>query len=109
MRIDTLYACPMELQTLPDIELAKKKILIVDDEWAILELLKFKLARLGYAVITAGTEKEFWKRAFAEKPDLVILDIWLKNKLGTDIYENMLQFGFNPKTPVIFISALIIA
>ena len=86
----------------------KKRILVVDDEWSILELLKFKLSNHGYEVVTAQNEKEFWERAFeVPRPDLIVLDIWLKNKAGTDIYDNLLHFGLDATIPVIFITALI--
>ena len=84
----------------------KKRILVVDDEWAILELLKFKLVREGYEVMTARNEREFWDQALSSNPDLVILDICLGSCIGTDSYQSLLEFGFNPKTPVIFISSL---
>jgi len=84
-----------------------KKILVVDDDIVILGLLKFKLHRLGYEVITARNNKEFWDMAFEEKPDLIILDVWLKNKLGTDVYDQLLAFGFDKHVPVIFITALL--
>ena len=82
------------------------KILVVDDEKPIRELLRHKLSLLGFEVVTAKNEKEFSK-SVTNKPDLIILDIWLKNKIGTDIYNNLLESGFDPKVPVIFITALI--
>lgn len=85
----------------------KKKILIVDDDRKILELLDFKLSVQGYQVITALDEKSFFKQATEIKPDLIILDIWLKTKLGTELYDSLLSFGFDQEVPVIFITALI--
>ncbi len=87
--------------------LKKKRILVVDDDRKILDLLQFKLAVQGYEVATAKDEKEFFAHAFDEKPDLLILDIWLKHKLGTEIYDSLLSFGFDSQVPVIFITALI--
>lgn len=87
--------------------MAKKRILVVDDERPILELLKFKLSRRRFEVATANDEKEFWEKAFEQKPTLIILDIGLKNKIGTDIYHNLLNFGFDPNVPVIFMTALV--
>lgn len=85
----------------------KKKILVVDDELAIRELLKFRLSRRGFDILTARDEREFWDQALNEKPDLIILDILLHNKLGTDVYDALLNFGLDPNIPVIFITALV--
>ncbi len=55
----------------------RKKILVVDDESAILQTLRFNLERNGYAVCTAGDGRSAIAVASTEKPDLVILDIML--------------------------------
>jgi two-component system OmpR family response regulator/two-component system alkaline phosphatase synthesis response regulator PhoP len=54
-----------------------KKILIVDDESAILQTLRFNLERSGYAVATAGDGRSAIALAASERPDLVIMDIML--------------------------------
>jgi DNA-binding response OmpR family regulator len=56
---------------------AAKKILIVDDESAILQTLRFNLERNGYAVITSGDGRSAVGLAASERPDLVIMDIML--------------------------------
>lgn len=86
----------------------KKRILVVDDDFMIRELLKAKLSKLDFEVVTAGNEKEFWERTFTAKPDLIILDILLKNKNGPSVYQNLVDFvNLDPDIPVIFISALL--
>ena len=84
-----------------------KKILVVDDEKSIRELLRHKLSIRGFEVVTAKNGKEFAESAFVQKPDLIILDIWLKNMIGTDVYNDLIQSGFDPEVPVIFITALV--
>ncbi len=54
-----------------------KKILIVDDESAILQTLRFNLERNGYVVATAGDGRTAIALAASERPDLIILDIML--------------------------------
>ncbi len=54
-----------------------KKILIVDDESAILQTLRFNLERNGYAVATAGDGRSAIALAASERPDLIIMDIML--------------------------------
>ncbi len=83
-----------------------KKILVVDDDASIRELLRHKLELNGFLISTAKNEKEFLTCVAYSKPDLIILDIWLKNKIGTEIHKKMVQEGFDPNVPVIFITAL---
>ena len=54
-----------------------KKILIVDDESAILQTLRFNLERNGYTVATAGDGRTAVALAGSENPDLIIMDIML--------------------------------
>ncbi len=54
-----------------------KKILVVDDESAILQTLRYNLERSGYAVSTAGDGRTAIALAQSERPDLVIMDIML--------------------------------
>ena len=89
-----------------DLEM-KKRILVVDDDWIFLQLLKFRLSRHGFEVVVAREEKEFWEKAFQTKPDLIMIDLLLKNKMGPDVYENLINFGLDPAIPVIFISAFV--
>lgn len=84
-----------------------KKILVVDDEKPIRELLRHKLSVYGFDVETAKNSDEFSETAFTYQPDLIILDIWLKNRMGTDVYHQLLQSGFDSSVPVIFITALV--
>lgn len=80
---------------------------MVDDEASILTLLKFKLSKHGFEVEIASNGSQFWEKALAFKPDLIILDIWLNGKLGTEIYHDLLEARFDAKVPVIFVTALI--
>ena len=85
----------------------KRRILVVDDQLAMRELLKFRLVKRGYDVVTAKDEREFWNSALDVRPDLIILDVLLDNRLGTEIYDSFLNFGLDPNIPVIFITALV--
>lgn len=88
-------------------ERVKKRILVVDDDWGIREFLKYRLSQRGYEVATAGNEKEFEDGIVNQKPDLILLDIWLGKRTGPDIYRRILAEGFDSTVPVIFISALV--
>ncbi|MDP2682644.1 MAG: response regulator [Deltaproteobacteria bacterium] len=56
------------------------KILIIDDDADIVEAVKIVLGSKGYAVITANEGDAGYKKAEAERPDLVILDVMMKTK-----------------------------
>ena len=84
----------------------KRKILIVDDETDIVQLLTDMLTEDGYCVFSAKNVREFKECAFAEKPDLIILDIMLGQDNGAQAYSALVAEGFDRNVPVIFLSAL---
>ena len=84
----------------------KGRILVVDDDWAIVELLKFTLATSGFEVSVARSEEEFRREALVCEPDLIVLDIMLGDKDGAQAYQVLLEQGFDPKIPVIFLTVL---
>lgn len=61
------------------------KILVVDDENHIVELIKFNLEANGYEVISAFNGKEAIEKVSDEKPDLVILDLMLPKIDGIEV------------------------
>ncbi|CAM4219007.1 response regulator YycF [Paenibacillus alkaliterrae] len=61
------------------------KILVVDDEQPIADILKFNLEKEGHQVICAFDGGEAVRLAFEEKPDLILLDLMLPVKDGMDV------------------------
>jgi two-component system alkaline phosphatase synthesis response regulator PhoP len=61
-----------------------KKILIVDDEQDIVELLKYNLEKEGYKCYTAGNGEEGVAKAKDKKPDLILLDIMMPKVDGIE-------------------------
>ena len=61
-----------------------KRILVVDDEPDILELTRMSLARDGYEVETAATGDEAMACLRRGRPDLVVLDLMLPDRPGTE-------------------------
>ena len=80
-------------------------ILAVDDEVNILELLRFKLAKEGYRVITATEGRQALKCAREEKPDLIILDIMLPGMDGFEVCRLLKADRETAGIPVIMLSA----
>lgn len=79
-----------------------KKILVVDDELAIREVVKKYLERENYNVIEAGTGVEAISKYYDEKPDLVVLDLNLPDISGEKVCESI---RLNNNTPIIMITA----
>lgn len=82
----------------------KKKILVVDDDAAIVEAIQMMLEMSGYEVITS-TDGKILYRMDHKMPDLVLLDIWMSGVDGRDL---SLFLKKNKKTraiPVIMLSA----
>ncbi len=81
------------------------KILAVDDEEHIQELLKFNLENSGYKVICCGTGPEALKIVRAEKPDLVLLDVMLPGIDGYDVCKEIRKDNEISSLPIIMITA----
>ncbi len=78
------------------------KILVVDDEQAILEFVSYNLKKEGYEVETATDGDEAVRLAEKKPFDLVILDIMLP---GTDGYEVCRKIRAHSEVPLLFLSA----
>lgn len=69
--------------------MAKKKILVIDDEEDILITLRARLESQGYAVAVARDGKEGLKAIESEHPDLVILDVMLPDESGYAMIQKL--------------------
>ncbi|GAA0176976.1 response regulator transcription factor [Clostridium sediminicola] len=81
------------------------KILIVDDELNIQELIKFNLINQGYEVIVAGDGIEALKLVKAEKPDLILLDLMLPGIDGYDVCSQIRKNNSISSIPIIMLTA----
>lgn len=85
--------------------MAKERILVVEDEEDILELVRYNVAKEGYRVSLALSGEDALKKAPTEKPDLIILDLMLP---GVDGLEVCRRLKGNPETqhiPIIMLTA----
>lgn len=78
------------------------KILIVDDEKNIVELIKFHLKKENYRVIEAYKGKDAIDLFKKEKPDLIILDVMLPDMGGFEVCKNIRK---ESKVPIIMLTA----
>lgn len=85
--------------------MAEEKILIVDDEENILELIKFNLQALGYEVLTLNNGSDALNVIRQEKPKLVLLDLMLPGMDGYDICKEIRKDSSISYIPVIMITA----
>ena len=82
-----------------------KKILLVDDEQDILEILSYNLEKEGYKVFTANNGNEGIAKAKEIIPDLILLDVMMPEKDGIETCQEMRQIKELQKTLIVFLSA----
>ena len=81
------------------------KILVVDDETNILELIKFNLEKDGHQVITTTGGDEGLRLAKLELPDLIILDVMLPEPDGLEVCRRLRSDQATSIVPVLMVSA----
>ncbi len=85
--------------------MAKKKILIVDDEAELVDLVKIRLEAEGYEVLKAFDGQEGLDKAKLEKPDLILLDIMMPKMDGYKVCGLLKMDARFKKIPIILFSA----
>ena len=69
--------------------MAKEKILVVDDEEDILELVRYNLSREGYQVVGTLSGEEALREARTEAYDLIVLDLMLPGIDGLEVTKKL--------------------
>ena len=85
--------------------MAGEKIVVIEDEPDILELLQFNLGREGYEVASAGTGLEGLAAVRRELPDLVLLDLLLPGIDGLDVCRQLRSDPETRDVPIIMVTA----
>ncbi len=80
----------------------KKKILVVEDERNIAEVLKYNIKREGYDCDAAYDGEEGLRLALGQDYDLILLDIMLPKMTGFEVCE---KIRYTKETPIIFVTA----
>jgi DNA-binding response OmpR family regulator len=93
---------------MPETETNSKKIVIVEDNIAMREIVVHKLAANGFAVSEAGDGKQGIDLIIKEKPDLVLLDLMLPEVDGFQVLETIRKHADKQvaNTPIIVLSNL---
>ena len=83
----------------------QKKILLIDDEQDILEILSYNLEKEGYEVFTATNGNEGIEMAKQILPALIILDVMMPEKDGIETCQDLRKIKELQKTLIVFLSA----
>lgn len=81
------------------------KVLVVDDDLDLLEMVGMALTKPGYAISTINNGKSFFDRIESFKPDLILLDIFLGDADGRALCLQLKQVPEYWHIPVILYSA----
>jgi DNA-binding response OmpR family regulator len=83
----------------------KKVIVCIEDEPAMIDLVKLILGRKGFEVIGATGGREGLERVHQLKPDLVLLDLMMPEMDGWEVYQRMKADDELKEIPVIVVTA----
>jgi two-component system alkaline phosphatase synthesis response regulator PhoP len=81
------------------------KILLVDDEQDILEIIGYNLSQEGYQIVTASNGKEAIVKAKKEHPQLIIMDVMMPEMDGMEACENIRKIPELKETIITFLTA----
>jgi two-component system phosphate regulon response regulator PhoB len=85
--------------------MADNKILVVDDEEDILELVRYNLAREGYRVVCAASGEQALNKAGSEPFDLILLDLMLPGIDGLEVAKKLKNKPETRHIPIIMLTA----
>lgn len=85
--------------------MSQKKILLIDDEQDILEILTYNLEKEGYEIHTATNGNEGIEVAKKVLPDLILLDVMMPEKDGIETCQELRKIKELQKTLIVFLSA----
>ncbi len=81
------------------------KVLVVDDDREMVELIQLFLTNAGYETISAFSGEEALESTFRDKPDLILLDIMMPKIDGWEVFRRLKNDPQTKGIPVAFITA----
>jgi two-component system, OmpR family, alkaline phosphatase synthesis response regulator PhoP len=84
----------------------RKKILVIEDDPDLVELLSFNLRNCGFTVSTAGDGLDALKKARSIIPDLILLDLMLPELDGFGVCEILRREPETARIPIIMVTAM---
>ena len=85
--------------------MAKKKILLIEDEAELSRAIKIRLEAAGFDTISAGDGEKGLEMAHKERPDLIVLDLILPNMSGFDVCRKLKIDKEYKDIPIIVLTA----
>jgi diguanylate cyclase (GGDEF)-like protein len=85
-------------------EITEKKILVIEDEEILRELLKDVLERTGFNVVVASDCREGLEKVYSEQPDLILLDCQMPKMDGYEVLQNLRKDPMMINKPVIMLT-----
>lgn len=86
---------------------SRNRILVVDDDRALLSLQREILSREGFSVLVAASGAECLKLAAGKRPDLILLDIYMPGKDGGEVARELASDGATKDIPVMFLTGIV--
>jgi phosphate regulon transcriptional regulator PhoB len=83
----------------------KPKILVVDDEPDVVELIQFNLKGAGYDVVTAADGEEALAKAHTTPPELIVLDVMLPEVDGLEVCKRLRNDPHTSAIPIVMLTA----
>ena len=83
-----------------------KKVLVIEDDTAMLGILSFKIAEEGFEVVKAQDGQQGLQLAFSEHPDLILLDLLLPKLSGLELLKALREDPLGKQIPVIILTNL---
>jgi len=84
----------------------RKKILVVDDDAELVELISFNLKQAGHSVGTASNGVDAIKKARSLEPDLIVLDVMMPELDGFAVCEILRRDSVTATVPILMLTAL---
>lgn len=85
--------------------MGNERILVVDDEQPIQELLRYNLEKEGFRVTVCGSGEDALKRVKTELPELILLDLMLPGTGGLDVCRKLKETPSTADIPIIMLTA----
>ena len=86
-------------------EQVKPRVLVVDDEEDLLELVRYNLTKEGYVVECVGSGEEALKAARRQPPDLIVLDLMLPAVDGLEVCRRLKADPKTREVPIVMLTA----
>jgi|SRR3989344_4518116 len=86
--------------------MTKKRVLVIDDEKSVIEVLQKKLEEEGFEVLTSGDGNDGLEKALLESPDLILLDLILPSMDGITLLDRLKKDDKGKNIPVIILTNL---